>query len=94
MRHSTSTACHHDGAFFNTVGPEFNHLERRHAIISADALDAWFPPSPKVLAALTEDLPWLLRTAPPTQCEGIIRVLARWRGLAPENLLSGQVRPI
>lgn len=79
--------CFHGGAFFDAIGPEFDHLERRNEIINADVLDAWFPPSPKVIAALSEDLPWLLRTSPPTQCEGLACVIARTRGVAPENIL-------
>ncbi len=81
------TACFHGGAFFDALGPEFDHLERRHEIINADVLDAWFPPSPKVIAALAKDLPWLLRTSPPTNSEGLARVIARTRGVAPENIL-------
>ncbi len=79
--------CFHGGAFFDAIGPEFDHLERRHEIINADVLDAWFPPSPRVLAALSKDLPWLLRTSPPTQSEGLTRVIARVRGVAPANIL-------
>lgn len=89
MNNPHRAACYHGGAFFNAIGPEFNHLERRHDIIAADVLDAWFPPSPKVIAALTEDLPWLLRTSPPTQCEGMARVIARVRGVQPEHILPG-----
>ena len=81
------TACYHGGAFFDAIGVEFDCLERRHEIINADVLDAWFPPSPKVIAALEEDLPWLLRTSPPTNCEGLARVIARMRGVSPENIL-------
>ncbi|MBE0545689.1 MAG: aminotransferase class I/II-fold pyridoxal phosphate-dependent enzyme [Verrucomicrobia bacterium] len=79
--------CFHGGAFFDAIGPEFDHLERRHTIINADVLDAWFPPSPRVMAALQKDLPWLLRTSPPTGCEGMVQVIARTRGVAPENIL-------
>jgi histidinol-phosphate/aromatic aminotransferase/cobyric acid decarboxylase-like protein len=82
-------ACFHGGAFFDAVGPEFDHLERRHRIINADVLDAWFPPSPRVMAALREDLPWLLRTSPPTGCEGMVQAIARARGVQPENILPG-----
>jgi len=89
MNTSLAPACYHGGAFFDAIGAEFNHLDRRHDIIAADVLDAWFPPSPKVIAALTEDLPWLLRTSPPTQCEGMVRVIARARGVSPENILPG-----
>ena len=65
-------ACFHGGAFFDAIGPEFDRLERRHEIINADVLDAWFPPSPRVIAALQEYLPWLMRTSPPTACEGMV----------------------
>jgi histidinol-phosphate/aromatic aminotransferase/cobyric acid decarboxylase-like protein len=82
-------ACFHGGAFFDAIGAEFEHLERRHRIINADVLDAWFPPSPRVLAALQQDLPWLLRTSPPTSCEGMVRAIARARELQPENILPG-----
>jgi histidinol-phosphate/aromatic aminotransferase/cobyric acid decarboxylase-like protein len=89
MNSSLPSSCYHGGAFFNAIGPEFNHLERRHSVIAADVLDAWFPPSPKVIAALTADLPWLLRTSPPTHSEGMTRVIARARGVEPENILPG-----
>ncbi len=82
-------ACFHGGAFFDAIGAEFDHLERRHRIINADVLDAWFPPSPRVTAALNEALPWLLRTSPPTGCEGMVRAIARARGVSPENILPG-----
>jgi histidinol-phosphate/aromatic aminotransferase/cobyric acid decarboxylase-like protein len=81
--------CFHGGAFFDAIGPEFDHLERRNRIINADVLDAWFPPSPRVLDALQEELPWLLRTSPPTGCEGMVRAIARARGVQPENILPG-----
>ena len=74
--------CFHGGAFFDAIGTDFQRLERRHEIINADVLDAWFPPSPKVLAALQADLGWLLRTSPPTSCEGLARTIARARGVS------------
>ena len=81
--------CFHGGAFFEAIGPKFDQLERRHDIINADVLDAWFPPSPKVLAALQDHLPWLLRTSPPTACEGLVEAIAHARGVAPANILPG-----
>lgn len=80
-------ACFHGGAFFDAIGVEFDHLERRDKIINADVLDAWFPPSPRVTAALEQDLPWLLRTSPPAGCEGMIRAIARARGVSVKNIL-------
>jgi histidinol-phosphate/aromatic aminotransferase/cobyric acid decarboxylase-like protein len=85
----TPAACFHGGAFFSAVGEEFDALERREHIVNADVLDAWFPPSPKVLASLEAHLPWLLRTSPPTQCEGLVRTIARARGVAAESILAG-----
>jgi histidinol-phosphate/aromatic aminotransferase/cobyric acid decarboxylase-like protein len=82
-------ACFHGGAFFEAVGPGFEALERSKEIINADVLDAWFPPSPKVINGLQEYLPWLLRTSPPTACEGLVRAIARARGVAPANILPG-----
>ena len=82
-------ACFHGGAFFEAIGAEFDRLERRYRIINADVLDAWFAPSPNVIAALQEDLPWLLRTSPPTGCEGMVAAIARARGVQPQNILPG-----
>jgi histidinol-phosphate/aromatic aminotransferase/cobyric acid decarboxylase-like protein len=83
------SSCYHGGAFFDAIGAEFDHLERRHTIINADVLDAWFDPAPGVCAALMKELPWLLRTSPPTHGEGMIRVIARTRGVPEECILPG-----
>ena len=77
--------CFHGGAFFTAIGEEFDALDRNRHIINADVLDAWFPPAPGVIAALQEHLPWLLRTSPPTGCEGLVRTI----GVAPGSLLAG-----
>ena len=82
-------ACYHGGAFFEAVGEEFATLERLETVISADVLDAWFPPSPDVLRALHEHLPWLVRTSPPTSCAGLVRAIARAQGVDPSNILPG-----
>ncbi len=79
--------CFHGGAFFEAIGPEFDHLQRRSEIINADVLDAWFPPSPRVLAALQDDLDWLLRTSPPASAAGLAETIARVRGLPSECIL-------
>jgi histidinol-phosphate/aromatic aminotransferase/cobyric acid decarboxylase-like protein/GNAT superfamily N-acetyltransferase len=81
--------CFHGGAFFDAVGAKFDALERSRTIINADVLDAWFPPAPGVLAALQEHLPWLLRTSPPTACEGLVGTIAEARGTNPESILPG-----
>ena len=85
----TPAPCYHGGEFFSAVGDEFDSLERFQAVINADVLDAWFPPSPKAIAALEQHLPQLLRTSPPTGCEGLVRTIARVRGVKPECILPG-----
>ena len=81
--------CFHGGAFFKAVGERFDRLGRHRGIINADVLDAWFPPAPGVVASLREELPWLLRTSPPTGCEGLIETIAEARGVAPRHILPG-----
>ena len=81
--------CYHGGAFFEAVGEEFDALERLSTVISADVLDAWFPPAPSVVDAIRSHLPSLLRTSPPTTCAGLLRAIARARGVEPANILAG-----
>jgi histidinol-phosphate/aromatic aminotransferase/cobyric acid decarboxylase-like protein/GNAT superfamily N-acetyltransferase len=82
-------ACFHGGAFFTRIGERFDALHRHEEIINADVLDAWFPPSPRVVAALQEHLPWLVKTSPPTGCEGLIETIAEVRGVRPHHVLPG-----
>ena len=81
--------CFHGGAFFDAIGTKFDTLERREEIVNADVLDAWFPPSPRVIAKLQAHLPWLLQTSPPTSCDGLIEAIATARGVLPCNILPG-----
>ncbi|MCZ6851724.1 MAG: aminotransferase class I/II-fold pyridoxal phosphate-dependent enzyme [Planctomycetota bacterium] len=84
-----TNGCDHGGSFFGAIGERFDSLDRRKNVINADVLDAWFDPSPKVLAALGEHLPWLVRTSPPTGAEGLRRTIAEVRGVEPANVLPG-----
>lgn len=81
--------CFHGGAFFSAVGESFEHLARHRDIINADVLDAWFPPAPTVLETLHDELPWLLRTSPPTACSGLVEAIATARGVPPRSILPG-----
>jgi histidinol-phosphate/aromatic aminotransferase/cobyric acid decarboxylase-like protein len=81
--------CFHGGAFFSGIGQRFDDLHRRHEIINADVLDAWFPPSPRVTSAIQEHLSWLLKTSPPTGCEGLIETIAETRSLKSHHVLPG-----
>jgi histidinol-phosphate/aromatic aminotransferase/cobyric acid decarboxylase-like protein len=82
-------ACDHGGAFFAALGDEFDRLATKDRIINADVLDAWFDPAPQVTEALTQDLAWMLKTSPPTSCEGFLRAVARSRGVPAECLVPG-----
>ncbi|MGX1274272.1 aminotransferase class I/II-fold pyridoxal phosphate-dependent enzyme [Streptomyces phaeoluteigriseus] len=81
--------CEHGGASFTAVGTDFRTLHRRHEVVAADVLDAWFPPAPGVRAALTEDPAWAARTSPPTGAEGLVAEIAAARGLPAETLAVG-----
>ena len=79
--------CFHGGDFFKAIGNCFDHLDRKNSIVNADVLDAWFPPSPKIITAINKNLPWLLGTSPPTGCEGFLSKVASARGVKPCNVL-------
>ncbi|MER8047504.1 histidinol-phosphate transaminase [Streptomyces sp. NPDC094032] len=81
--------CEHGGAFFSAIGTDFRTLARRHEVVAADVLDAWFPPSPQVRAVLSEDPGWSARTSPPTGAEGLLAEIAGVRGLPVESLVVG-----
>ena len=89
VAYRTPSPCYHGGKVFEAVGDEFQNLEQLDTVIAADVLDAWFPPSPKAVAALQKNLPQLLRTSPPTGCEGLVRTIARIRGVGVDNILPG-----
>lgn len=81
--------CEHGGASFSAIGTDFRTLHRRHEIVAADVLDAWFPPAPGVRDALVEDPAWSARTSPPTGAEGLLSELATSRALPVETLVAG-----
>lgn len=79
----------HGGAFFSAIGEDFAHLERSREIIAADVLDAWFDPPPAVLETLRAYLPFLARTSPPVQAEGLLAAIAVARSVPQESVLVG-----
>jgi histidinol-phosphate/aromatic aminotransferase/cobyric acid decarboxylase-like protein len=80
--------CVHGGAFWHAIGESFESLEKSNDVISADVLDAWFDPAPRVVQALARYLPFVLKTSPPTGADGMRRVVARVRGIGEENVLT------
>lgn len=81
--------CEHGGVSFTAIGTDFRTLHRRHRIVAADVLDAWFPPAPGVRAVLTEDPAWAARTSPPTGAEGLVAEIAVARAIPAETLVVG-----
>lgn len=81
--------CYHGGAFFDAIGARFDRIHRVPQVINADVLDAWFPPSPRVIAQLQDALPWIVRTSPPTNCEGLIEAIAQYRRIPASSLVPG-----
>lgn len=81
--------CFHGGAFFTAIGENFTDLDRRHGVVNADVLDAWFPPAPGVVQALSAHLPWLLRTSPPTAAGGLVAAIAELWSVPPAAVLPG-----
>lgn len=81
--------CAHGGRSFDAIGTGFDRLDRRESIVTADVLDAWFPPADGVLTALTEDPAWLSRTSPPAQADGLIAELAKARGVQRDAIAVG-----
>ncbi|MFF3617584.1 aminotransferase class I/II-fold pyridoxal phosphate-dependent enzyme [Streptomyces sp. NPDC002580] len=81
--------CEHGGASFTAIGPDFRDLHRRHQVVAADVLDAWFPPAPGVRVALAEDPGWAARTSPPSGAEGLVAEIAAVRALPEATLVVG-----
>ena len=52
-------------------------------------LDAWFAPSPTVLNQLSGHLPWIARTSPPTNSEGLLETISLSRQIPVESVLPG-----
>ncbi|MFI9344109.1 aminotransferase class I/II-fold pyridoxal phosphate-dependent enzyme [Streptomyces sp. NPDC052773] len=81
--------CEHGGASFTAIGTDFRTLHRRHEVVAADVLDAWFAPAPGVRDVLAEDPAWAARTSPPTGAEGLLAEIASARALPADSLALG-----
>src|SRR5215831_13173141 len=79
----------HGGRFFEAIGTDFQDLARAQEIISADVLDAWFDPSPRVVNKLREHLPFLSRTSPPVHAEGLVSAISEVRTMPRANICVG-----
>lgn len=79
----------HGGRFFEAIGTDFHDLSRAQSVISADVLDAWFDPAPRVIEKLRECLPFLMRTSPPVHAHGLVSAISEVRGVPAANLCLG-----
>ena len=58
-------AYHGGGGVYNVIGTDFEDIRRNKEAANADGLDAWFDPSPRAVAKLSEYLNFSLKTSPP-----------------------------
>lgn len=79
----------HGGAFWEAVGPGFDRLDKLADIVSADVLDAWFPPCPGAINALRERTGSLCRTSPPAEGEGLARAISTIRSISESSIVLG-----
>jgi len=79
----------HGGDYFQAIGADFSSIQDHDQVISADVLDAWYPPAPGVLTKIRENLEWLITTSPPTHGEGLRKVIAERRDISTKNTLLG-----
>jgi histidinol-phosphate/aromatic aminotransferase/cobyric acid decarboxylase-like protein len=84
-----TTECPHGGRFYNALGDRLENLGRLSDIIPADVLDAWFPPAPSVLDALSDSLPWLAKTSPPVHAEPLAEALGEFLSIDKHAVLPG-----
>jgi histidinol-phosphate/aromatic aminotransferase/cobyric acid decarboxylase-like protein len=84
-----SEYCLHGGDIYQVIGDDFRHLHRATDTLAADVLDAWYPPSPRVLRCLREHLSWAGRTSPPLRGQGLKRVVADTFGIPAEQVVLG-----
>jgi histidinol-phosphate/aromatic aminotransferase/cobyric acid decarboxylase-like protein/predicted GNAT family N-acyltransferase len=85
----THPGCYHGGASFEAIGTSFDVLDRRGSVVVADVLDAWFPPAPGVVDALTADPGWIARSSPPTDAGGLVTAIADARSVPASSIVVG-----
>ena len=81
--------CYHGGVFFDAIGDQFDDMSKVNTIINADVLDAWFPPADEAQDAIRNQLPWIMRTSPPTRAAGFEKTISEVRGVNQYSILAG-----
>lgn len=73
--------CFHGGAGLD--------LAAKKRCIHADVLDAWYPPAPSVVSAVSRDLAGHMHVTPPTGSPELVRAIATARGIHPKSIVVG-----
>ena len=47
--------------------------DQKNDITNADVLDTWFSPAQKIQEIIKNNLPWIIKTSPPTKSEGFLK---------------------
>jgi histidinol-phosphate/aromatic aminotransferase/cobyric acid decarboxylase-like protein/ribosomal protein S18 acetylase RimI-like enzyme len=81
--------CVHGGRAIVHAGSGLETIEALDRIVDADVLDAWFPPSPRAIEAITRHAVRLARTSPPPSGEPLIAAIAARWAVAPANVALG-----
>jgi histidinol-phosphate/aromatic aminotransferase/cobyric acid decarboxylase-like protein/ribosomal protein S18 acetylase RimI-like enzyme len=78
----------HGGASQNVLGV-LPSREQRSSVITADVLDAWFPPAPAVRTMFEEDPDFLSMASPPTDASELREAIATSLEVDPASIAVG-----
>jgi histidinol-phosphate/aromatic aminotransferase/cobyric acid decarboxylase-like protein len=81
--------CAHGGRALTVCGPRLEHVDALDRCVEADVLDAWFPPAPGVLDALTRHTERLARSSPPPSGEPLLAAIAEHWHVPRVNVVLG-----
>jgi len=84
-----SEYCVHGGDLYQFIGEDFRDIDAAPETLAADVLDAWYPPSPRVLTCLRDHLSWAGRTSPPLRGQGLKRVIGEAFGIPEAQIVLG-----
>ena len=79
----------HGGASHAQIGVSAAAPARAAQLVCADVLDAWFPPSPRVIHVLNQQPDWLARTSPPAVPTDLMEAIGAARGIPAAAIVVG-----
>jgi len=81
--------CFHGGGYINDDLSIIENPKKLHGIITADILDSWFNPAPKIVTEIKKNIKMLIKTSPPVTTNNIEKTLADSLGVNLNNILIG-----